>query len=263
MTFCLGMRSRSGLVAIADTRLTSGHEISFAKKIRTYGAESPMFIMASGLRSVRDKALAYFDECLKSAEQPFPHLYLVANALAAEIRRVRTEDEEWLAKSGLSFDLHAILGGRMPDDEAGKMFLIYPEGTWIEVAEDTPYVIVGESRYGKPILDRSWKFDGSLDVALTIGLLAFDATEASTGDVAPPLDTVLLRNADSVIHEHRFSADELDPLAKRWSNWIANGITDAQSASASLFALLEAGTEPPGAGSPTTPSGDAGAARPG
>lgn len=248
MTFCLGMKSRFGLVAIADTRITSGSEISFAKKIQTYRGESHgMFIMTSGLRSVRDKALTYFGEHLASAETALPHLYLAANALAEEIRRVRTEDEQWLAKSGLSFDLHVILGGQMADDQTCRMFLIYPDGTWIEVTEDTPYVIIGESSYGKPVLDRAWRFDASLEDALTIGLLAFDATRASTDDVGPPLDTVLRRDGNSAMHEYRFSAEELAPLSIRWSEWIARGITDAESVSASLFAVLEAAVPQPSA----------------
>lgn len=246
MTFCLGMKSQFGLVAIADTRITSGSETSFAKKIQTYRGESHgMFIMASGLRSIRDKALTYFDERLASAETGLPHLYLVANALAEEIRRVRTEDEEWLAKSGSSFDLHVILGGQMADDPTGRMFLIYPDGTWIEVTEDTPYVLIGESSYGKPMLDRAWHFDASLEDALTIGLLAFDATRASTDDVGPPLDTVLRHEGDPTIRERRFSEEELAPLALRWSEWIARGITDAESITASLFAALETAAPQP------------------
>ncbi len=241
MTFCLGMKSRFGLVAIADTRITSGSEISFAKKIQTYRGDSHgMFIMTSGLRSVRDKALTYFDRQLVSAETALPHLYLAANALASEIRRVRDEDEPWLTKSGLPFDLHVILGGQMANDQACQMFLIYPDGTWIEVTEDTPYVLIGESSYGKPVLDRSWRFDASLEDALTIGLLAFDATRASTDDVGPPLDTVLRHDGDFAIHEHRFSEEELGPLSARWSEWIARGITDVEPVSAPLFAMLEA-----------------------
>jgi len=241
MTFCLGMRSQSGLVAIADTRITSGSEISFAKKIQTYhSASHGMFIMASGLRSIRDKALTYFDERLGAAETTLPRLYLAANALAEEMRRVRTEDEEWLATGGLSFDLTVILGGQMADDPGCRMFLIYPDGTWIEVTEDTPYVIVGESSYGKPVLDRAWRFGASLEDALTIGLLAFDATRTSTEDVGPPLDAVLCRDGDYPMHEHRFTAEELAPISSEWSEWIARGITKVKPISAPLFAALEA-----------------------
>jgi putative proteasome-type protease len=140
-----------------------------------------------------------------------PRLYLAANALAEEMRRVRTEDEEWIAAGDLSFDLTVILGGQMADDQGCRMFLMYPDGTWIEVTEDTPYVIVGESSYGKPVLDRAWRFKGRLEDALTIGLLAFDATQASAGDVGPPLDTVLCSDGEYAMRERRFSAEELAP----------------------------------------------------
>ncbi len=166
MTFCLGMKSESGLLAIADTHITSGSEVSFAKKVSVHqGAAHSLFIMTSGLRSARDKALTYFDERLETAETGLTRLNRVANALAEEIRRVSTEDQEWLARSGLSFDLHAILGGQMADDAEPHMFLIYPEGNWIEVTGNTPYVIIGKSSYGKPLLDRAWRFEGSLDDA--------------------------------------------------------------------------------------------------
>lgn len=241
MTFCLGMRSQFGLIAMADTRITSGSEVSFAKKIRTYRADSyGMFIMASGLRSSRDKAVTYFDGHLATADTVPPRLHVVANSLADEIRRVRTEDEIWLAKSGSSFDLHIILGGQMADDDVCRMFLIYPDGTWVEVLEDTPYVIIGESSYGKPVLDRAWRFEASLEDALTVGLLAFDATRASIDDVAPPLDVVLRRSGTSAMHEHRFSAEELAPLAMRWSEWLARAIEDTGSVAAPLFAGLTA-----------------------
>lgn len=246
MTFCLGMKSRFGLVAIADMRITSGSEVSFAKKISTHGGAShSLFIMTSGLRSARDKALTYFDERLALAETGLTRLHLMANALAEDIRRVRIEDEQWLLRSGLAFDLHTILGGQMADDLLPRMFLIYPEGNWVEVTEATPYVLIGDSRYGKPLLDRAWRFGGTLEDALTIGLLAFDATQASAANVGPPLDTVLYRDTDFVMREHRFSSDALKPLSAQWSDWIARGITEATPIAAPLFAALAAAIPDP------------------
>ncbi|MDP2328619.1 MAG: hypothetical protein Q8M79_11125, partial [Dehalococcoidia bacterium] len=117
-------------------------------------------------------------------------------------RRVRTEDERWLTAGGLSFNLHAIIGGQMAGDPHARMFLIYPEGNWIEITEGTPYVIIGASSYGKPLLDRAWRVDHGLQDALTIGLLAYDATRASAADVGPPLDAVLYRDGTFAMHEH-------------------------------------------------------------
>lgn len=241
MTFCLGMKSRFGLLAIADTRITSGTEVSFAKKVSVHEGEShSLFIMTSGLRSARDKALTYFDERLGTAETGLTRLYRVANALAEEIRHVRAEDQEWLAQSGLSFNLHAILGGQMAEDAEPHMFRIYPEGNWIEITGGTPYVIIGESSYGKPLLDRAWRIDGSLEDALTIGLLSFDATRASAVDVGPPLDAVLYHDNSYAMQQYRFSADELAPLSQQWSKWIARGVTKAGPYAAPLFGALRA-----------------------
>ena len=173
MTFCLGMKCREGLLAIADTRITSGTELSTAKKISVHVYQQhSMFILTSGLRSVRDKAITYFEECVASGTSKLTRMYMAANALAEEIRRVRREDGEWLAGDGLYFDLHCILGGQLEDDTEERLYLIYPEGNWVEVRASTPYVIIGESRYGKPILDRVWRHDQGLFDALRVGLLS-------------------------------------------------------------------------------------------
>src|SRR5690606_3818908 len=153
--------------------VSSGRKIS----IHQYEHHS-MFILTSGLRSLRDKAVTYFEERLK-AEDGIDRMYKAANALAEEIRRVREEDMEWLEQGGLYFDLHCIFGGQLAEDEDAHLYLIYPEGNWVEVRAGTPYVIIGESRYGKPVIDRAWRYDRSLADALRIALLAFDATRTS------------------------------------------------------------------------------------
>ncbi len=186
MTFCLGMKCEEGLLAIADTRITSGAETSIARKIAVHqGDEHCLFILTSGLRSIRDKALTYFEERLDDEESGLTKLYEAANVLADELRRVREEDARWLIDSGLAFDLHCIVGGQLSRDAEPHLYLLYPEGSWVEVRSGTPYVIIGESRYGKPILDRAWSHDQPLLHALRDGLLAFDATVTSASDVDP------------------------------------------------------------------------------
>jgi predicted proteasome-type protease len=78
-------------------------------------------------------------------------MYQAANAFADEVRKVRSEDAQWLISSNLSFDLHCIIGGQLEQDDEPHMFLVYPEGNWVEVRTGTPYVIIGDTRYGKPI----------------------------------------------------------------------------------------------------------------
>ncbi len=228
MTFCLGMKCRDGLLAIADTRITSGTELSVAKKISVHQYEQhSMFILTSGLRSLRDKAITYFAERLRN-EQNLDRMYKAANALSEEIRRVRVEDKDWLLDSGLYFDLHCIFGGQLAGDTEAHLYLIYPEGNWVEVRSATPYVIIGESRYGKPILDRVWRYDRGLDDALRVGLLAFDATKTSASDVDYPVDAVLYRPGTFRVQEQRFAHDDLDPLRRYWQGAIEEAVEGAR-----------------------------------
>lgn len=239
MTFCIGMKSEGGLLAIADTRITSGSEASVAKKITVHQSDGfAMFILTSGLRSLRDKAITYFDERLRDERDDLDRMYKAANALAEEIRRVRTEDQKWLADGGLSFDLHCIVGGQLRNDDVHHLFLLYPEGNWIEVGVATPYVIIGETRYGKPLLDRVWRYEEPLEHALRDGLLSFDATRTSSTDVDPPVDVVLYERDSYTMHERRFTAADLEPLAEQWNTSIAQAVRTALPTVHPLFERL-------------------------
>ena len=254
MTFCLGMKCEEGLLALADTRITSGTETSLAKKIAVHQhGEHSLFILTSGLRSIRDKALTYFSERLEGDESDLTRLYRAANALADEMRRVRAEDERWLVEGGLSFDLHCVLGGQLRDDAEPHLFLLYPEGNWIEVGSGTPYVIIGESRYGKPILDRAWSYDQPLVNALRDGLLAFDATFTSASDVDPPVDCVLYRNDSYRVSERRFDEDDLESLREYWGAAMRSAVRGAVPLITPLMDALDT-DPPPGHISPVRPS---------
>jgi len=240
MTFCLGMKCREGLLAIADTRITSGTELSLAKKISIHQYEQhSMFILTSGLRSIRDKAITYFEERLRS-ENDLDRMYKAANALSEEIRRVRTEDKDWLTDSGLYFDLHCIFGGQLAGDEEAHLYLIYPEGNWVEVRSGTPYVIIGESRYGKPTLDRVWSYDRGLGDALRVGLLAFDATKTSASDVDYPIDVVAYRPDTFALKEQRFTGEDLEPVRRYWQRAIEESVQSAWPVVLPLFTRLDA-----------------------
>lgn len=147
MTYCLGIKVAKGLVAIADTRLTSGTEVSSNKKVSVHQLENhSIFIMTSGLRSVRDKAITYFREVLDEQDSTFNKLYKAVNAFGAQVRRVAEEDKKSLTEAGLAFNLFAIVGGQLENDEEHKLFLLYPEGNWVEVGDEgSPFVIIGNS----------------------------------------------------------------------------------------------------------------------
>ena len=231
MTFCVGMNVQDGLVGIADTRVTSGTECITARKVAVYQQDHrAMFVMTSGLRSLRDKALTYFEEILSEAEQPFDRVFKAVNALAAQVRRVAHEDKEALDESGLSFNIHALVGGQFDRDSEHKLYLLYPQGNWVEIGHGTPYHIIGASGYGKPVLDRTLKYQDPMRFAFKVGCLAFDSTRISAADVDFPIDVVLyLRDTFQVI-EHRYQKEDLLELSNWWQERLRQSVNELPSA---------------------------------
>jgi putative proteasome-type protease len=219
------MRIQEGLVGIADTRITTGSECITAKKVSIHKhGNYQLFLMTSGLRSVRDKALTYFEEVLEDKKKSYDKLYKIVNEFGKQLRRVAQEDRASLKESGLDFNVHAIIGGQLSHDRDHKLYLLYPEGNWVEINQGTPYQIIGSARYGKPILDRALRYDCTLDVALKVGYLAFDATFMSATDVAFPIDVVIYRPNSYDIIEQRFEKEEFTAAAAWWQQHIVKAI---------------------------------------
>jgi putative proteasome-type protease len=227
MTYCLGIKLKSGLLGIADTRLTSGTEFSNGKKLFVHGKHKhSLFIMTSGLRSVRDKAITYFQEILDSDTVHYNKLYKAVNGFAEQLKRVAQEDKEYLSQSGLKFNLHAIIGGQLEDDEEHKLFLLYPECNWVEVGEGSPFVIIGNSGYGKPLLNRALKYDSSLAFALKTGFLSFDSTRVSANDVDFPIDVVRYEKDSFVLKEHRLEKKDVSDVSLFWQKKLRETIDE-------------------------------------
>ena len=227
MTFCLGINVRDGLVGIADTRIMSGNECLTARKVTCYRPDGgAAFIMTAGLRSVRDKALTYFEEALSRRKEPFERLYQVVNLFSAQVRQVATEDKAALAASGLDFNMKALVGGQMRSDEGHKLYLVYPEGNWVDTGRGTPYHIIGSTGFGKPILDRTLTYGDSLRHAFKTGCLAFDSTRISAADVDFPIDAVLYAPNTFRMVEHRYGKEDLAEISAWWQENLRRSVRD-------------------------------------
>lgn len=217
MTYCLGIKVREGLVAIADTRITSGTDTTVKKKVYVDQREQhSIFIMTSGLRSVRDKAVIYFKELIDEGTE-YNKLYKAVNAFGEQVRRVGKEDRAALEQSGFKFNLTTIIGGQLRDDEEHKMFLLYSEGNWVEMDEGSPFVIIGNSGHGKPILQRTLHNDSSMELALKTGFLSFDSTRAAANDVDFPIDVVLYKKNSFNLIQHRYEKHDLESISAQWA----------------------------------------------
>jgi putative proteasome-type protease len=228
MTFCLGMKVRDGLVGLADTRITSGNECITGRKVSVFEGDGwSFFLMTSGLRSARDKAITYFEEVVDRADGP-PELrmFKIANLLAAQIRRVSDEDKSPLEASGFHFNIHALVGGQLESDREHKLYLIYPQGNWVEIGPGTPYHILGASGYGKPVLDRTLKFEDTMRFALKVGCLAFDSTRISAADVGFPLDVVLYVRDTFELVSHRFEQQDLAEASNWWQDRLRHSVRE-------------------------------------
>ena len=223
MTFCVGVRVRGGLVGLADTQIVKGGEVSSKAKLslHQHGGHQ-FFVMTSGLRSVRDKVVSAWRT---------PSTGWTAAPSAARGRdrlRRRTEaacgprtGHRW-STSGLRFNLHAIIGGQLADDDEPELFLIYPEGNWVIATDDSPSFIIGRTAYGKPILDRLLTPSTDVPHAVALAYLAFDATRASVVDVEFPIDVVVI--TDGELRQHRYEPDDLAAAHDSWQRHLEEAV---------------------------------------
>lgn len=230
MTYCLGIKTKHGLVGLSDTRITSGTETTSSKKVFTVNKNKHcFFIMTSGLRSIRDKTITYFTEMMETEGDSFNKLYKTVGRFGDLVKQVASEDKSSLEANGFSFNLHAIIGGQLEGDDTPKLFLLYPEGNWIEIGPSTPFVIIGNKGAGHPILTRSVTYNESLEYALKSAFLSFDATRISANDVGYPIDTVLMKSDSYFIHEHRFEESDLRDMSELWNSMLRDTISKLDS----------------------------------
>ena len=227
MTYCLGIKVKDGLVAIADTRITSGSETTSAKKISLHhNQHGSLFLMTSGLRSIRDKAVTYFEETLQIDGDEHDKMYKVVNAFGTQLRRVAQEDKASLSASGLNFNLFTIVGGHLRNDKEHKLYLLYPEGNWIEITPSAPFTIIGNSGYGKPILNRTLSYNSTLRFGLKTGFLSFDSTRVSANDVGFPIDVVIYKRDTGEMIQKRYEEEELKDISAIWGDKLTEVIRE-------------------------------------
>lgn len=219
MTYCLAIKVQEGLVCLADGRITSGRQVSNARKASLHGPDGAQIcVMTSGLRSLRDKTIAYLERgARESRHEGYGSLLEAVDAFARCLRQVAEEDRAALESSQLTFNLHAIMAGQLPEDPGPSVFLVYPEGNWIEIDERTPYLSIGATAYGKPILDRTLKPETPLTTALKVAYLSFDSTRVSSTDVGFPVDMLTLSADERAWRSAHYEYDDLQEQRTWWN----------------------------------------------
>lgn len=234
MTYCVGLLLNEGMVLLSDTRTNAGLDnISTYRKMFTFEepGERVITILTAGSLSVTQTTIAQLREDIADREATpetsimlAPTLLKVAEIVGNRLAVVRAEvDHKLAASQGASASM--IVAGQRKGG-AMRLFLIYPEGNFIEATEDTPFLQIGEHKYGKPILDRVVKPTTSLSDATKAVLLSMDSTLRSNLSVGMPLDlAVIERDACKVTLRRRI--ENGDPqfraMSEAWSTALREG----------------------------------------
>jgi putative proteasome-type protease len=229
MTYCCGILVREGLVMIADTRTNAGLDnISTFRKLHSYvqPGERVMALASSGNLSLSQSVVSMLNEGMQNPAtgevetlMNAPTMFQAAQRIGDAIRRVHGIEATALQANDVKFDVAFLFGGQIKGDRL-RLFMIYSAGNFIECTVDTPYLQIGEHKYGKPILDRAARFGIDIYDALKIGLLSMDSTIRSNLGVGLPIDIVVVRR-DAIDAELIYRIEPGEPyfqdLSERWS----------------------------------------------
>ncbi|KJS36659.1 MAG: peptidase [Rhodospirillaceae bacterium BRH_c57] len=226
MTYCLGMRLDAGMVFVSDSRTNAGVDsvATFRKSFVFDGAEDRIVvILTAGNLAITQSVISLLEERLDS-DDPARSLYAagsmydIARLTGNAVREVFQEDGEHLRQHGSEFAASLIVGGQIKGRRM-RLFNVYAAGNFIEATEDTPYFQIGETKYGKPIIERVLTPATPLVQATKCALVSFDSTIQSNLSVAPPLDLVIVP-ADTQRASVRIRIADDDPywndLRRRW-----------------------------------------------
>jgi putative proteasome-type protease len=228
MTYCVGMLVEEGLAMIADTRTNAGVDsISTYRKLHVVDrpGERVLGICTAGNLSVTQTALAMAREGVhlnvgEPAEtlESAPTLFRCAQILGHALRSVRLSIAPALEADSLNTSASMLLGGQINGGQMG-LFLIYSQGNFIECGPDTPYLQIGELKYGKPILESGLAHDSSLAEAVKLGLISFSTTMRSNVGVGAPFDVLTLRRDYFSGDQRRLEQDDsyFADLHLRWT----------------------------------------------
>ena len=200
MTYCVGLRLKDGLVMLADTRTNAGVDnIATFKKSHLFEQDGERMIcaMTSGNLAITQAVINLLTDGFESPMTgEVESLYTVesmfrAAELAGEaVRKVYQRDGDALEQQDMRFSCAILLGGQIKG-RGMRLFQIYSAGNFIEATEDTPFLQIGEHKYGKPILDRACNFDTALNDGVKLALVSMDSTLRSNLTVGMPLDLVV------------------------------------------------------------------------
>ncbi|MCX8570038.1 MULTISPECIES: proteasome-type protease [Hyphomicrobiales] len=229
MTYCVGLKIDRGLVFMSDTRTNAGIDsISTFRKMKVWEkpGERVIVLMSAGNLATTQAVVSLLDERTKAVSERAPTLfetpsmYQTACLVGSVVKEVIAHSAPAGQTADSSFNASFILGGQIKGSEP-RLFMIYPEGNFIESTDDTPFFQIGETKYGKPIIVRAYDREMSFAETVKLLMVSFDSTLKSNLSVGLPLDLQFYeKDALKAGLKKRIGAD--DPYYKTisdgWSN---------------------------------------------
>ncbi|MGI8525935.1 MAG: peptidase [Pseudolabrys sp.] len=229
MTYCCGILVNDGLVMIADIRTNAGLDnISTFRKLHVYNqpGERVMALASSGNLSLAQSVRSTLSEGIENPETGeretllnAPTMFQAAQRIGNVVREIRDTESKALQAAEVEYDVAFLFGGQIKGGRL-HLFMVYSAGNFIECTTDTPYLQIGEHKYGKPVLDRAIRFDTDPYDALKIGLISMDSTMRSNLGVGLPIDLLVVRR-DVYNPELNYRIEPNEPyfqdLRERWS----------------------------------------------
>ena len=235
MTYCLSLHCREGLAFFSDSRTSAGVDnITIHPKMRVFERKGDRVfcLLSSGNLSNTQAVIALIERDLQSGEGANilnqSNLHETVRYVGERVRDVRKLDAEALHRAGVAFNINFLLGGQIAGQEP-QIFQIYPEGNFIHASRESPFLQIGELKYGKPILDRGFSYDTPLCQAVKFGLLSLDSTARSNLSVGTPFEIFCYRT-NSLEVRHRMKLEDNDPylrtVRERWQTGLIQLVRD-------------------------------------
>jgi len=226
MTYCVGMLLDAGLVFLADSRTSAGVDhISTFRKVTVFErpGDRVVVLLSAGNLAISQAVVSLIrEQQVTSAPvniDTVPNMFEAARYVGGLLREVHRRDAAALKDHDVEFNATFILGGQI-GTEPPRLFSVYAAGNFIEATADTPYFQIGESKYGKPIIDRVVSRSTSLAQAAKCALISMDSTIRSNLSVGLPLDLVCVkRDALAVLSHVNIDTDHqyFQMIRKQWS----------------------------------------------
>ncbi len=223
MTYCCAISVNAGIVFCSDSRTNAGvDQVSTYSKMFTFekANDRKFVVLAAGNLATTQATLAQLKKDIRQNSELSLNTVATIGDAADYVGDVSRSMQGKHSTNGPSYEASFLLGGQI-EGSHHRVVMIYPEGNHITSSKDTPYLQIGESKYGKPILDRIIQLDTTLETAALCALVSMDSTMRSNLTVGPPIEMMIYQSGSFALNKyHRFEDDDeyLRELKKSWDS---------------------------------------------